>query len=325
MKKLILLLSSIVMLILSKDGACQSPDNPKVKRIDFKFTADPPTNTQLRMWCDNTDSILKVLYPDGTIVPLSGASGTAAGGSNTQVQYNAAGFLAGDAGMVYNATTNKITVDSVQARYRIAAGSSTAQVLFNSTNVIVGDAGMVYNATNNKLTVDSLVFTGASIGNGTAANPTIYFTNSTGVGFYRSASNVLGIATAGTERVTIDAQGDINVAGGRGVNSVADSDMWATFMPTDAQQALTDTGAANVTSYYTALTTTVASPVTLASGTQIGQLKKIALVVDGGSDATLTLTGYTSIVFNDAGDYVVMLWNGSAWFVTENNGTTITP
>jgi len=49
------------------------------------------------------------------------------------------------------------------------------------------------------------------------------------------------------------------------------------------------------------------------------------LVANGG-DGTLTptsLSGGTTITFNDAGDYVILLWNGSAWVVIENVGTTI--
>lgn len=43
-----------------------------------------------------------------------GGSGTP-GGSNTQIQYNNAGAFAGDAGLTYNATQNKVTTDSLQA------------------------------------------------------------------------------------------------------------------------------------------------------------------------------------------------------------------
>ncbi len=46
---------------------------------------------------------------------------------------------------------------------------------------------------------------------GTAAAPSLVFDSSTTIGIYRSASNVLGFSTAGSERVTIDAQGDLNV------------------------------------------------------------------------------------------------------------------
>ena len=47
--------------------------------------------------------------------------------------------------------------------------------------------------------------------NGSAAAPSLSFTNTTPMGMYRSGSNVIGFATAGSERVTIDAQGDLNV------------------------------------------------------------------------------------------------------------------
>lgn len=49
------------------------------------------------------------------------------------------------------------------------------------------------------------------LADGTAAAPSLSFTNTTPMGMYRSGSNVIGFATAGSERVTIDAQGDINV------------------------------------------------------------------------------------------------------------------
>jgi len=86
-----------------------------------------------------------------------------------------------------------------------------------------------------------------------------------------------------------------------------------------AQQALSGAGAVNVTSYYTAVTTTGANALTLANGTFAGQLKKIQLIVDGG-DGTLTptsLTGGTTITFADAGDYCLLLWDGDSWTAVE--------
>ena len=82
-----------------------------------------------------------------------------------------------------------------------------------------------------------------------------------------------------------------------------------------AQQALSGAGAINVTSYYTAVTTTGANALTLANGTFPGQLKRIQLIVDGG-DGTLTptaLTGGTTITFADAGDFALLLWDGDSW------------
>jgi hypothetical protein len=88
-----------------------------------------------------------------------------------------------------------------------------------------------------------------------------------------------------------------------------------------APDALTDAGAVTVTNYYTSLTTTTASAVTLADGLVKGQLKKIQMIVDVG-DATLTIASPVSaatnvITFADAGDYANLIWNGTAWRILE--------
>jgi hypothetical protein len=93
----------------------------------------------------------------------------------------------------------------------------------------------------------------------------------------------------------------------------------AFFAPLAAQQALSGAGAINITTFYTAWTTTGADAGTLADGATIGQLKKIKLIVDGG-DGTLTptnLAGGTTITFADAGDYVLLAWNGTDWVALE--------
>lgn len=98
-----------------------------------------------------------------------------------------------------------------------------------------------------------------------------------------------------------------------------------TFIPISAQQALSGAGAINITSYYTAWTTTGANAGTLANGVVIGQLKCIKMIVDGG-DGTLTpvsLSGGTTITFNDANDEVLLCWNGIAWVVLKNEGCTL--
>jgi hypothetical protein len=48
--------------------------------------------------------------------------------------------------------------------------------------------------------------------NGTAAAPSIAFLNSPGTGFYRSGADILGIATAGTQRGTVNASGNWSLA-----------------------------------------------------------------------------------------------------------------
>lgn len=48
-------------------------------------------------------------------------------------------------------------------------------------------------------------------GNGTVTAPSISFANSTGMGFYRIANNVLGLATAGVNALTVDASQNIGL------------------------------------------------------------------------------------------------------------------
>ncbi len=97
------------------------------------------------------------------------------------------------------------------------------------------------------------------------------------------------------------------------------------FIPLSSQQSLSGAGAIDITTFYTAWTSTGADAGTLADGAMKGQLKKIRLVVDGG-DATLTpnnASGFTTITFNDANDEVLLGFNGTAWVCLENNGATL--
>jgi len=93
----------------------------------------------------------------------------------------------------------------------------------------------------------------------------------------------------------------------------------APFLTTTVPQALSGAGALNVTSYLTQWTTTGADAGTLADGNDIGQLKKIVFVVDGG-DGTLTpanFNTYSTVTFDDVGDYVILMWLGSEWYYIE--------
>lgn len=86
-------------------------------------------------------------------------------------------------------------------------------------------------------------------------------------------------------------------------------------------------GAIETISYLTTVNTDAGGDsYTLANGTMVGQLKKIYLLTDGGGNAVITPTNYvdgTTITMNDAGDYVVLIWNGSYWQTIENIGSTI--
>lgn len=105
--------------------------------------------------------------------------------------------------------------------------------------------------------------------------------------------------------------------------------MIASFFPTTAAQALTGAGACNVTSYLTKFTSSgAAQALTLDSGTQIGQRKKVAHVSDGGSGVlTAVYVGGTTITFTTVGEYADLMWTGSAWAVLDlgNSATPGTP
>ena len=83
----------------------------------------------------------------------------------------------------------------------------------------------------------------------------------------------------------------------------------------DTPQTLTGAGEINVTTPITLLVTTGVNALTIADGTQNGQLKYIVMKTDGGVG---TLTGSnlvgTSIVFNDAGEGHTLIWTDSKWY-----------
>jgi hypothetical protein len=89
-------------------------------------------------------------------------------------------------------------------------------------------------------------------------------------------------------------------------------------------QTLTGAGAVNLTTYTTLVVTTGANALTLAAGNE-GQQKFIRLKTDGG-DGTLTVTngqGFTTITFNDAGDFVFLFYRDGAWHILTNSGCTV--
>lgn len=87
-------------------------------------------------------------------------------------------------------------------------------------------------------------------------------------------------------------------------------------------QSLSGAGAVNVTSAFTALTTTgAAQALTLANGTA-GEIKIITHVVDGGS-AVLTPTtkiGFSTITFTGVGESAMLVYTAAGWAIVALNG-----
>jgi hypothetical protein len=79
-----------------------------------------------------------------------------------------------------------------------------------------------------------------------------------------------------------------------------------------AAEAVSGAGAVAVTCYYSAMTSTSTDAWTLADGLVNGQMKKVQMIVDGGT-STLTLASAASasldvISFADAGDFALLMW-----------------
>ncbi len=132
---------------------------------------------------------------------------------------------------------------------------------------------------------------------------------------------VKAISSGTDENTTFDAKG----AGTLTLNGTATGATIIGHGFGGASQALSGAGAVNLTTLLTKVTSTGANALTLANGFD-GQVKIIVMVVDGG-DATLTpttKTGYSTIVFNDIGDGVTLVYTTTTgWIVVGNFGATI--
>lgn len=166
------------------------------------------------------------------------------------------------------------------------------------------------------------------------ANTSLQVTGITIVGAAAAAGVAITVTSSGTdESITLDAKGagtvTINGTATGGITLARavtlSSSLALAGKLTSTTQALSGAGAVNVTTLITKVTSTGANALTLADGTD-GQVKIITMVVDGG-DATLTpttKTGYSTIVFNDAGDGCTLVFTTTTgWMVVSNNGCTI--
>lgn len=127
---------------------------------------------------------------------------------------------------------------------------------------------------------------------------------------YLGASTSSVLFDVGNAAVTLTS--DVSI-GGAGSTVVP-------LIPTAAQQALSGAGAVNITTFYTAVTNTGSDALTLADGAQIGQLKKVQMIVDPGTNSVLTPANFvngTTITFADVGDYALLVWTAAGWVAIE--------
>ncbi len=200
------------------------------------------------------------------------------------------------------------------------------------------------------------------VGDGTEAVPSIHFADDLNLGIYRINTDNAGFSANGAKVLDISATGlgvtgtiitDATVTATTGVitntiseltgaagvtadgvllkdGGVSANSMFAGFYPVVAQNdiAAGTGGAIIVTNYLTTINTDGTDDAfTLANGAQIGQMKKILLVADGGGNGVVTpataFAGGTTATFGDAADYLILMWNGTLWVVLENSGVLI--
>jgi hypothetical protein len=202
----------------------------------------------------------------------------------------------------YDVCCPALTGDIYPVRYNDATNNLER---YNGTAWVVVDGGA--------LVSDSL-----SLDDGTAAAPALRLGADTNNGLYGVSDTVVGVAVEGAQAATFSATSmAVN-----GVTNLAGTQI-AGFFPLTAAQSITGAGAVNVTSYLTKVTSSgVADALTIASGTVIGQRKKVQHVVDGGS-AVLTgvFTGGTTITFTAVAEFADLLWTGTEWAVLELGNT----
>jgi hypothetical protein len=159
------------------------------------------------------------------------------------------------------------------------------------------------------------ILTGTVDVNGTANGIILDADGDTTIG--ASTNNQVDIKIGGAVDFTITAN-SFNVVTGSQLSGTG-SCIYPSF-PAGRIQSLSGAGAITITEYLTKWTTTGANAGTLADGATIGQLKKIQMIVDAG-DGTLTPTNLdngTTITFADAGDFVVLMWNGTDWVLVDS-------
>jgi hypothetical protein len=169
------------------------------------------------------------------------------------------------------------------------------QATANSGDVVIGTTG---STRNQEVTIYNATVTGSLIGNALGAHAGTFDGDMTG-SLYGDDSTVMVDGVAGKIVGPISRiVGDVQQISGPGVISL-------------------DT-------LVTEITTTGADAYTLADSV-VGQIKIIAMIVDGG-DATLTPTTLatgTTITFNDINDNITLLYTTNGWVNTANQGAVI--
>jgi hypothetical protein len=168
-------------------------------------------------------------------------AGGAAGGSDTQVQFNDSGAFAGDATFTFNKTTKDLSIGG-----QLLSKSANPNIILEASAINAANSGtlkfqslgaaescsLVFDASTNYFKMlygTTEAFRIASSGQtqfnlGTAATPSISFNNDVGTGMYRSGTNEIGISANGFQKVKINTNGV-------GIGGLSADNEWAFATP----------------------------------------------------------------------------------------------
>lgn len=133
-----------------------------------------------------------------------------------------------------------------------------------------------------------------------------------------------------TNQADLQVDGATDLLWDASAGSLTNGGMLGLYAPDGNSEDLTTAAPAASITVSTSYGDTTANAVaaTLADGTVAGQLKIFVFEVDGANAFSVTpATAFadtsTSITFDDANDFCVLVWNGSAWRILINVGGTL--
>lgn len=211
-----------------------------------------------------------------------------------------------------------------------ADSQTTLPVRYNTETGIVE----YFNGTSWVTAETAIVSNHVSLSDGTVGTLAVRIGADSNNGLYGVSDTQLGIAVEGvlvaganTTGLFTDNIAEQTATAGVTIDSVLLKDGGITTSGAiifGSPQTLTGAGAINLTTYATLVVTTGANALTLAAGAD-GQKKFIKMKTDGG-DGTLTpnaLQDGTTITFNDAGDFVELVYLDGKWNIIANSGATV--
>jgi hypothetical protein len=227
----------------------------------------------------------KLFYKDSSgVVQVIATKGSGTiGGTNTQVQYNSSGALAGSANFTFNGTTATINTLNLTNALGVAYGG-TGQTTYTDGQLLIG------NSTGNTLSKSTLTAgSGVSILNG---NGSITISATGAGGTVTSVSFTGGIISVATATTTPA----LTVAGtSGGIPYFSSATTWASSAALAANAIVLGGGAGAApatTTTGTGVVTAIGNNVNTTGGlvTQSGTLASSAIVLGGGSGSAVTST-----------------------------------